>query len=225
MQAPLEDKRALPSPGELHLWRLPHRVLPAERVCLSPAEQGRLTSYRFKKDRDRYCFTRTRTREILASYLSQPPQRIEFAIGQYGKPGVAGLEFSLSHSDGLSLLAITPNGRIGIDYETTAGQKLDHALAERILTPREQRSLEALTGPDLTFALLRIWTAKEAYLKALGTGLAIEPRRVESSYPELHHISHEGHPPFLLKKLEVACGVAHLATERTVRIIEQEDCL
>lgn len=99
------------------------------------------------------------------------------------------VDVSLSHSGGWIAAAACETGRIGIDVETL--RDVAPSLAQRCLSAAELAWLERAEpgGPrDLRFC--RLWTAKEAYLKATGVGLAADPREVS--------IDHTRHAPRLL---------------------------
>ena len=104
-------------------------------------------------------------------------RRSRFAYGTRGKPALArpgdsGLEFNLSHSNGLALLATSWGRAVGIDLEYQ-GKELDFlGIADRFFTPQELGQIrgqpEAATQRS---AFFRGWARKEAFLKARGDGL------------------------------------------------------
>ena len=63
---------------------------------------------------------------------------------------------------------------IGIDIEPLRAIEPPWSL----LHPNERNALETLTGEARADAFLRLWTAKEAYLKALSLGFARDPMRI-----------------------------------------------
>lgn len=84
-------------------------------------------------------------------------------------PASGDLRVSVSHTADRALIAIAPGRRIGVDIES-AGRRVDiERVADRFFHPNERASLEAAADRRRTF--LRHWTAKEAYTKALGTGM------------------------------------------------------
>lgn len=96
-----------------------------------------------------------------------------------GRPSLAPpLDVSLSHSDRWTAVALSRSGRIGIDIE--AVRSVSSALHRRCLTAYEMGWLaDAPPGAQRDRRFFRVWTAKEAYLKALGVGLSLDPRDVE----------------------------------------------
>jgi 4'-phosphopantetheinyl transferase len=94
----------------------------------------------------------------------------------HGKPrlaGRSGLDFSLSHSGGLVLIAVARGRRVGADVERVRARTDVLAIARGSLSARERRTIESpATSEARRAAFFRCWTRKEAYLKGLGTGLA-----------------------------------------------------
>jgi 4'-phosphopantetheinyl transferase len=94
----------------------------------------------------------------------------------HGKPRLAGrseLDFSLSHSGGLVLIAVARGRRVGADVERVRARTDVLAIARGSLSARERRTIEAAeTAEARRAAFFRCWTRKEAHLKGLGTGLA-----------------------------------------------------
>lgn len=87
------------------------------------------------------------------------------------------VDVSLSHGGGWIAVAAHRHGRVGVDVE--AVREVGPALARRCLSPAELSWLDhAADAPDRRERFLRLWTAKEAYLKAIGTGLGTDPRTV-----------------------------------------------
>jgi 4'-phosphopantetheinyl transferase len=135
----------------------------------------------------RYAVTRGLLRFILAKYLHVAPATIEFDYGIAGKPSLVTigsrhpLQFSLAHSGGTALVAVTRENDIGIDIERLAlGRDLTQ-LAEHSLTPNEwEMWSNALTACQRKI-FYRLWVRKEAYLKGIGTGLTFPVNRVDVS--------------------------------------------
>ncbi len=145
---------------------------------LSTAERER--SAKFRRDRDRQAFIARRVflREILARYLGADPAAIEFVRGEFGKPRVkgAGLHFSASHSSGLALIAVSRTLEIGVDVE-----RIDPEI------DRENVARHFFCGGEIHVAdasaeeFFRIWTRKEAYVKAMGVGFSLAPETFDVS--------------------------------------------
>jgi len=109
-------------------------------------------------------------RAVLARYLQDEPV---FERGPRGKPRVRGeaLELSFSHSGDLALVAVSPDRPVGVDVEWMRPARPVERIAQRMFAAEELSALEALVPPARAAAFHRCWTGKEAYVKALGTGL------------------------------------------------------
>src|SRR6185312_17092194 len=104
-----------------------------------------------------------------AQRLGCAPAAVVFARGEHGKPHVAGggPHFNLSHSGGLGLLGLLPGLELGVDIEAVDRSRDWLALARRFYTPAEFTWLAGLPAADLPLAFCRLWTVKEAWMKAL----------------------------------------------------------
>jgi 4'-phosphopantetheinyl transferase len=114
-------------------------------------------------------------RSLLAAYLNCAADAVHIERGEYGKPRVvnAPVEFNVTHSGDALLSGLSRNVVLGVDLEVVSRRTrpvLD--LARRWFTPREADSLAALPVAQQHFAFLRLWTCKEAVLKAQGHGIS-----------------------------------------------------
>jgi 4'-phosphopantetheinyl transferase len=142
---------------------------------LSAPERERLARYRSAAAAARYVITRSLVRLVLSDRLSLPASEVRIGQTDFGKPVVAdALHFNVSHSGDLVLLALSADRAVGIDVERRRGVERVSALVERWLTSDEQRAVAERVdaGADLSDAFLRVWSLKEARLKALGVGIA-----------------------------------------------------
>ncbi len=145
---------------------------------LSDDERERAERFVFERDRKRFAAGRAILRSILAHYLNSEPERVRFCYGPRGKPALApasvgsGLEFNLAHSNGLALYAVTLRRRIGVDVEFSRVLADAEQIARRFFSLREYEMLLALPAAERPHAFLGCWTRKEAFIKALGTGLS-----------------------------------------------------
>lgn len=182
------DELLLP-PAEVHIWWVRLQLEgPALCACwdlLSAEETRAASSYRFVKDMREFVVTRAVLRQILSRYTGQAPADLRFESNSGGKPVLRGMQsphFSVSHCSDVALLAVA-SFRVGIDIEhVRPGNFWQKGIGE-CLSPRERAYLEALPARSRTEALYRVWTRKEAVLKAVGTGLLYPPRQV-SVLPE-----------------------------------------
>ncbi len=146
---------------------------------LSTAERERAEGVRVARDRARFVAARGSLRVILGKYVGCAPGELAFCYGEYGKPMLASpwdeteLKFNLSHSAGLALIGVSLCRKIGVDVEhcSRAVRRMKR-IAKRFFAPREYERLCALPQAEQQRAFFQCWTRKEAYLKAVGTGLA-----------------------------------------------------
>lgn len=211
----------LPPPHEVHLWKIPHDLLLLPELPLSQNEIERAQNYHFEKDRRRYLVTQTRKREILGGYLQQTPAELVFTQNPNGRPEVDGLSFSMTHSHDLSILAVAKGGPLGIDLEALNPRPDLDALARHILTHAEHAHYLTLAEDQRLEAFYKFWTAKESYLKALGTGLQIEPTEVSLALPNLNTAHCEGNEQLQLTNLPLSPSYQlHLATAAGTHLFE-----
>lgn len=139
-------------------------------AALSPSEQARAARFRQVEDRRRHVVARTVLKGLLAERLGGNAFDLQFVNSPHGKPMLAStaLHFNLSHSGDLALIALAPVP-IGVDLERDTPADAQ-ALAQAWFMPAEQARLAQ--GED---DFLTLWTAREAVLKAMGTGLSGEP--------------------------------------------------
>lgn len=157
----------------------------AAKLCLTQEERIRAERFRFREDAIHWIACRANLRIILGKMIQLPPDEVPLVLSKYGKPILAppfdALHFNLSHCSDLAVVALGIDGPVGIDLE-----KIDRAMdllecESTFCHPVETRNLPDETIPRAR-QLLRIWTAKEAVLKALGTGLSHPPEIVRIDF-------------------------------------------
>jgi 4'-phosphopantetheinyl transferase len=169
-------------PGEVHVWSV-RLDPPPERVdqlgrALSPDEWERANRFRFDRHRRQYVVGRGALRALLATYLGTRPELIRFSYGPRGKPFLAapldasGLQFNLSNSDEMALVGCVRGVEIGVDIEFLKPMTDLEEIAERFFSPSERETLRGLPPERKKEGFFNCWTRKEAYLKAVGEGLA-----------------------------------------------------
>jgi 4'-phosphopantetheinyl transferase len=177
------------APGALHVWRADLDDL--ERVgdgVLSSEERER--AYRFSSERSRERWSRGRAvlRELLGGYLGSDPAAMEFDEGEWGKPSAVageGIEFNISHSGALALLAFALEIPVGVDVELAGRVRDPVAVAERTFGHDEAERLRTLPAAELEQEFLRLWVRHEAALKCRGEGLGGRGREDDLAVIEL----------------------------------------
>jgi 4'-phosphopantetheinyl transferase len=205
---------------EVHVWRVDldceemglHRF----EETLAADEKARADRFVFRQDRTRYVAARGALRELLGRYLNRSPAEVEFDYNSKGKPSLRAkinkhsVQFNISHSHGLALLAFSLGRDLGVDVEFIRPEFPADEIAQRYFSPQEVMELRALPPLLRTEGFYLCWTRKEAYIKATGEGLHIpldsfhvsltpgQPERLESAdssrwsmrslYPYAHYV-------------------------------------
>lgn len=195
----------------------------ADASLLNPAEREQAARFRFAKDARHWSACRSALRRILGQALACDPATLVLELGPHGKPRLPPphhrLHFNLSHCRDLALLALCQDGPVGIDLEPADRAPTLLGCESAFCHPEEIAGLPE-SADTRARALLALWTAKEAALKALGTGLSLAPQSLSlapggpglSGSPQLarfrlHRLSH----PALDRHL--GCLAAPAATE------------
>ena len=113
-------------------------------------------------------------RLILAAITGSEPRSIRFATGYRGKPYLPdprAPHFSLSHSGDLALIAVTPDGPVGVDVERIRSDLDIAAFARDLVATRDIARIEALPPEQHERAWFQAWTRLEAVAKASGAGI------------------------------------------------------
>jgi len=166
--------------ASVHVWTIAlddePMMVPALIEMLSGDERVRAARFRTTELRVRFVVAHGALRTILSGYLGIAPGAVRFDTTGSGKPYVpgAGLTFNLSRSEGLALCAVTVDGQVGVDVERLRPVDDEDAIVHRYFAPGEMRQYEAVRSPERTAAFFSTWTRKEAFVKALGTGLQRE---------------------------------------------------
>ena len=192
----------MPRPDRVEVWAIPLDVPPeclaASWQPLSEDERERAQRFHHDRHRRRYVVARSALRQLLGRCLDEDPQQIEFCYGLRGKPALdprwiaSSLEFNLTHSGELALVALTVQRPLGVDVERVQGVRDYQGLAERFFAMEENQLLASLPTDARVAAFFRCWTRKEAILKATGSGLATPLDQVAVTIAE-------GDPPRVLR--------------------------
>lgn len=172
--------------GDIHLWFCFHGdngnpALTAEYFSLlTPDDRSRHDRFHFARDRHRYLLTRVLVRSVLSRYAPVQAQAWRFATGSFGRPRIEaplaeeahGLDFNLSHTDGLIVMAVAREIDLGVDAENL-GRKAALEVAGHFFSPSESAALSALQPSLQAERFFELWTLKESYIKARGMGLQI----------------------------------------------------
>ncbi len=148
-------------------------------AALSPEERRQQQKFHFAKDRQLYLHAHAMLRRLLSAYVSCAPQDLVFETNAYGKPALkhpAQLSFNLSHAhQGTALvIAADPQLDLGVDIEHTQDRGELISLADHYFSASEAAWLKQQPKTQQGTVFFKLWTLKEAYIKAIGKGLSID---------------------------------------------------
>jgi 4'-phosphopantetheinyl transferase len=175
------EKLTLPE-NKVDIWRIDLVGLgeiQRYRCLLSQDEIERADRFYFEKHRQQFSFTRAVMRQVLSSYINADPRDLVFSYGAKGKPALSNgtekqtLQFSLSHSEDIALLAVAKGLTLGIDIEFINPEFATEEVAESFFSRGEVDCLMAMPPQERAHAFFSCWTRKESYIKAIGDGLAV----------------------------------------------------
>ena len=172
----LEPLRA----GDVDVWYVDLAVDAGTVVRLAAGlaedERARAARFRIERDARRFVVARSALRAVLGGYLGAAPGGLAFSYGAHGKPALGGghasLDFNVSHSGEVAVVAAGWRRAIGVDVEQWRPLPDLPVLAARVFAPSELTALDALAEAERPAAFFRCWTRKEAFIKATGRGLA-----------------------------------------------------
>lgn len=175
-----------------HLDLYTFRIDPSSKVdrilleCLSAEERARASSF-IRAELSRLAImARGLLRHILSPHAGVSPAALQFACNAWGKPSLIAdpgkpppVAFNVSHSANFVAIAVSGGSTVGVDIERERDLDGLDGLCERFLTASERRRVARVPERLRSDAFLRLWTRKEAALKASGIGLSLDPVRVE----------------------------------------------
>uniref|UniRef100_A0A4U6U1L4 holo-[acyl-carrier-protein] synthase n=1 Tax=Setaria viridis TaxID=4556 RepID=A0A4U6U1L4_SETVI len=185
---PLQSRR------EVHVWYLlPDELNDASQLkmymdLLSPSERKAALAMNGEKLQKGAVLSRALVRTTLSRYCKVDPRSFEFKKNKFGKPEILWqpddnrmgwpLHFNISHTSSLIACGVTMDTPIGIDIEEKKRKTKKNflSLARRYFTPSEVDYLDKIPDPDAQQKeFIKLWTLKEAYVKALGRGFSGAP--------------------------------------------------
>jgi 4'-phosphopantetheinyl transferase len=167
---------------DVHIWRavldLPGKSVQGLIGSLSIDERMKAEHFRFERDRSQFIAARGILRLILACYLGVEPGAIRFCYEKDGKPRLqnafakSGIQFNLSHSEGLALYVFTHGHEVGVDIEYMREMPEMEQIAEQFFSVRDRVFFDALPASEKQETFFNLWVRKEAFVKATGDGLS-----------------------------------------------------
>jgi len=158
---------------------------------LSDVEKDRAARFRFDKHRERYIRGRAFLRMMLANRLNIKGADLVLQTNEFEKPYIENnpVYFNLSHSSATAVLVISEELPVGIDVEFVDRKIEVEPLGKTVFTTSEMKRIKNAKGEEARQLFFQFWTAKEAYLKMLGTGLSLSPKKLELRFENNKPIS------------------------------------
>jgi 4'-phosphopantetheinyl transferase len=174
--------------GTVDVWRADLNLRPDQLAdlarCLDEEEQERAARFHFQRDVIRFQASRGLLRHILARYLDTPPERIRFGYAAMGKPFLLdhpGLHFNLSHAEDVLVVGIAHGRRVGVDVERVFSEVVMDDVSPMVLSHPERVVFGRLADEERLEWFTRLWTRKEAYIKADGRGMSLRLDHIDVS--------------------------------------------
>ena len=218
-----------PAPGVLDLWAidLARPISADDRALLDADETAKADRIIIEAKRRQSYRSRAELRRILAHYLGGDPRALRFVYGEHGKPGLAPgpagepapLCFNLSHSGDLALVGVVPGRpelQLGVDVELARLGREFASIATSFFAADEVAVFRRIPAAEQPAAFYRAWTRKEAYLKAIGTGLSFASTGFSIRYgrdeePALLHTTRPGDDVRRWRMIDVPCQAGYAA--------------
>ena len=167
--------------NEVHLYwscldDVPQEDLDHYYSLLCDAEKKR--AGRFYFHRDRFIAAHGVLRVLLSACADVAPEKLKFKYDDRGKPGLENVNdglkvcFNLSHSHKAALYGVCRDSRVGVDIEYIRPLSSMESIAGRYFSQTEFETIRSFPQDRQNEVFFQFWTAKEAYLKATGTGLS-----------------------------------------------------
>lgn len=173
--------------NQIDIWQFPlHKLWKDALLILNSAEQKRAARFYFDIHRNRFIAAHAFLRTILSRYLkNKNPNTLEFTENKYGKPQLANnlqnLEFNLSHSENIGLLAVGQKYSLGIDIEFFSSREY-LSLANYMFSEKERLAIKNIKHNMQPQVFFNIWAQKEAFIKACGMGLSYPTQEFDVSH-------------------------------------------
>ncbi|MBD8525889.1 4'-phosphopantetheinyl transferase family protein [Pseudomarimonas arenosa] len=181
--------------NDVHLWtwhytQFDPATLLAYRSLLTEDERQQIGRFRFENDQIRYLVTRAMLRTTLSRYADLPPSEWRFDYNPYGQPRISSrlpgadwLQFNLSHTKSLIVLAVARHTQLGVDVENFVSRPAPLDIASHFFAADEADQLARLPPEAQQRQFYEYWTLKESYIKARGMGLSIPLDQFWFSFP------------------------------------------
>jgi 4'-phosphopantetheinyl transferase len=172
---PLNTQNCILNEARIDLWQfsLVHELKNTYEL-LDHEERARAQRFYFNKHQRRFSTARATMRIILSNYLNIPAEQLKFSYNEHGKPALmnaAKLQFNLSHSGDLALLAVGKGFPMGVDIEKYSARPYE-GIAKNLFSGKEFNEFLKVPAALKPAVFFHIWAQKEAFIKACGLGLS-----------------------------------------------------
>lgn len=172
----------------VHLWVISLREVSSwledfEDV-LSAEERHRARCFMSERARTQFITCHGILRLLLGNYLNQDPREISILTERFGKPYLnnpgnpENIQFNISHSEEVALFAFTRGKRIGVDLEKIRELEDMRIIVKHFFSRRENVEFSQLLPEDQRLTFFSMWTRKEAFVKAMGSGITFPLHKV-----------------------------------------------
>jgi 4'-phosphopantetheinyl transferase len=220
--------------NQLHLWSARYsdldRHYPVLSNLISAQEAARAAGFKRTLDAKNYILRHGLVRVVLGQYIQRVPLAVRFVHNENGKPDldpesdIHDIHFSLSRTDQMVCLGISRKNRIGLDIVKSDSGYPFSATAQYLFTPAENQWITRTPYHEQYIRFFRIWSLKEALLKATGGGVNMM-KETEVSGIMINH-SLDGFYPVTIGNKEMVifihespCGKGHHCTLVTIPAI------
>ena len=174
--------------NEIHIWSAnleqPEAIIEGYYSILSDNEKKKVDKYKTEGLRNRHIISKGLLRILIAKYMNYSPNEIIFYFNEFGKPSISpdsegtNLFFNLSHSDNIAVFVFSGNREVGIDVEKVKELADMEGVVDLCFSESEKKWFSKLPSAKKEEMFYKIWTCKEAYIKAIGKGLSFSPNRI-----------------------------------------------
>jgi 4'-phosphopantetheinyl transferase len=164
--------------NQVHVWQVNLKTVRGTASeftgTLSPDELERADKFKFPRDREHFILSHSQLRLILSKYCDCLPGEFSFRYNSCRKPSISNpefekLKFNMSHSNDLMLVGLCNHNDIGIDVEKVREVDELENIADENFSAQEIKYIK--DASDKTNTFFKIWTRKEAFIKAIGKGI------------------------------------------------------
>jgi len=150
---------------------------------MDEADTGQIKKLKFENLRKRAIITKGLLRLLIGKYLNLNPGELVFSYNEFGKPFIpddkSGLQFNISHSDDMAVFAFSNLTEIGVDIEKVKVIEDMEGVMNLCFTEYEKNWFRAINDEPRVETFYKMWTIKEAFIKAIGRGFSFDPKDIE----------------------------------------------